>query len=109
MPEKRYDLDHTLELHVVRDANDQISPTGVNTRARKEKLREDLKEIVNGVENLNFTTPEVNQTKFEGTYKFQEDYTTLSRTSSTLIARGALIPVETYRNTRYSKGATSLR
>lgn len=68
------ELDHVIELHVVRDAYDKIKPCGTQFRARKEDLKDDLKRLLNETENLNFTRSDINQLKFRGVKKFQLDY-----------------------------------
>ncbi|CAB9499398.1 expressed unknown protein [Seminavis robusta] len=68
------ELDHVLELHVVRDAFDLVKPQGTGFRSRKAALKERLKTVLNEKENLNFTLEVVNQTKFRGVYAFQKAY-----------------------------------
>lgn len=68
------ELDHVLELHVVRDAFDKLQPQGACFGQRKEALKQDLKVSLNEKENLNFTREYINQVKFRGVYVFQQDY-----------------------------------
>lgn len=63
-----------VEIHIVRDAYDTVTRQGTNFVARKEMLQKDLREVVNSTENLNFTSPELNNTKFRAFWDFQEDY-----------------------------------
>lgn len=70
------ELDHVMKLHVVRDSYDAVTLHGTNFRARKKALLVDLQDIANDTKNLNFTTPKINQIKFEAVYAFQETYKT---------------------------------
>ena len=66
-------LDHTVELHVIRSCADKV----LGTRPTKEKamLTEFLREeVVNEAPNLNFTTAEINQVKYRAFDAFAEDY-----------------------------------
>jgi hypothetical protein len=71
---ERRELDHVVELHIVRDAFDAIKPQGTDFARRQEELLEDLRDIVNKVENLNITAKEINQSKFKAFWNFQVDY-----------------------------------
>lgn len=68
------ELDHVLELHFVRDAYDSIVRQGTNFTARKEMLRQDLRDVANRIENLNYTSPDINNAKFRAFWTFQDDY-----------------------------------
>lgn len=70
----RNELDHVVELHVVRDNFDRLKRVGDGFGEQKTLLKEDLKRIVNERENLNFTTPAFNCVKFEGFKNFQAVY-----------------------------------
>ncbi|CAB9502447.1 expressed unknown protein [Seminavis robusta] len=71
MDSSQMDLDHVLELHVVRDAFDRVRPTGLHN---KTSLKSHLSTLLNQPTNLNFTTSEINQIKFRGVYRFQREY-----------------------------------
>ena len=69
----RLQLDHTVELHVIRTGADRV----LGTRPTKQKamLTEFLREeVVNEVPNLNFTTAEINNLKYRAFDAFAEDY-----------------------------------
>ena len=74
MAAKLVELDHVVELHVVRDAFDKVNPPGVDVAAQKEDLKEHLKVVLNDAKNLNFTLPIVNEFKFKGVDAFQREY-----------------------------------
>lgn len=67
-------LDHVVEIHIVRDAYDTVTPQGTSFRTRKRALLQDLRQGVNETENLNYTSPDINNTKFRAFWDFQEDY-----------------------------------
>lgn len=69
-----YEIDHVVELHLVRDAFDKVKPKGTSVRAQKECLRDTLKVAANAMENLAYTSPSINNRKFKAIYAFQEDY-----------------------------------
>eukprot|EP00536_Pseudo-nitzschia_multiseries_P011698 jgi/Psemu1/308434/fgenesh1_kg.411_\ len=71
----RLELDHIVEIHVVRDCYDGIRKTGTGFAKRKDDLKATLRNsIVNEVSNLNFTTQSINQSKFRATDDFQRAY-----------------------------------
>jgi len=63
-----------LEIHIDRDVYDAVTPRGTRVRAQKETLRKDLQEVGNCTENLNYTSPDINNVKFKACWAFQEDY-----------------------------------
>lgn len=71
---QQVDLDHVLELHVVRDAYDRVVPRGVGCKRKKDSLKQTLILLLNRPSNLNFTTSDINQIKFRGVYNFQRDF-----------------------------------
>jgi hypothetical protein len=66
------ELDHVVELHVIRDCYDQIKSHGKRSafELKKKDLLDDLREYVNETENLNFTPATINQVKFKGVYAY---------------------------------------
>jgi hypothetical protein len=73
------ELDHVVELHLLRDAYDRIvrSTTTTKTRSQKEKqkvLLSDVRTIANGKTNLNFTPAPINHVKFKAVDSFLKDY-----------------------------------
>lgn len=69
------ELDHVVELHIVRDAIDAIPKQGMNFAKNKKLLIDFTKRnVVNEVFNLNFTTKENNKLTFEAFDAFQKDY-----------------------------------
>ena len=72
---KGKDLDHVVEIHVVRDAFDAIPKHGMNFETNKKNLLEFAQSsAVNENFNLNFTSKDINQIKFRSFQAFQEDY-----------------------------------
>ena len=71
---RRKQLDHVLELNVVRDAYDLIKPVGTGFQARNRALKQVLTTVANETENLNFTTRDINHIKTIGVQQFQHDY-----------------------------------
>jgi len=69
-----YEMDHVVEIHLVRDAYDSVKLHGTAFRAKKEKLRLSLTDAVNEIENLTFTSPLIDNLKFEAIRSFQEDH-----------------------------------
>jgi hypothetical protein len=70
------ELDHILELHVLRDCWDALQPTGTGFKEKKEALLSDVRDAANQTGNLNFTTCDINNIKFQAIYAFQADYNT---------------------------------
>lgn len=69
------ELDHVVEIHVVRDAFDAIPRHGTNFETNKKNLLEFAqKNVVNENFNLNFTGKDINFIKFKSFQAFQEDY-----------------------------------
>ena len=69
------DLDHTVELHIIRDAFDAILKHGMNFEEKKRELLDFTKgSVVNEDSNLNFTSKPINEWKFKAFDKFQKDY-----------------------------------
>lgn len=69
------ELDHVVELHVVRDAIDAIPKQGIQFERRKRLLIDFTKNsVVNEEFNLNFTTKKINVVKNKAFLAFQEDY-----------------------------------
>jgi hypothetical protein len=72
------ELDHVVELHLLRDAYDRIvRSTTTTTRSQKEKqkvLLSDVRTIANGKTNLNFTPAPINHVKFKAMDSFLKDY-----------------------------------
>ena len=72
---KGTELDHVVELHIVRDAFDAIPKHGMNFERNKNELMEFTREsVVNENSNLNFTSKGINEWKFKAFDKFQKDY-----------------------------------
>lgn len=69
-----YEMDHVVEIHLVRDAYDAVPLQGTKFKKRKAKLLLSLKDAVNTTENLAFTSPSINKSKFEAIEAFQNDY-----------------------------------
>ena len=63
-------LDHVVELHLLRDCYDSVQCT----TEQKESLLTDLKSISNLTLNLNFTTQSINQKKHTAFKSFCNDY-----------------------------------
>lgn len=63
---ERYDLDHVVELQIIRDVLDEMRPS--------ESFIEDIKKKANDLDNLNFTTTEINMGKCKATSAFLSDY-----------------------------------
>jgi hypothetical protein len=68
------ELDHVVELHLLRDAYDRIvQSTTITTRSQKEKqkvLLSDVRTIANAKTNLNFTPAPINHVKFKAVDRF---------------------------------------
>jgi len=77
-----HELDHVLELHVVRDNFVQVRKQGNSFVVRQEKLMNDLIRVVNDTPNLNFTSRIINITKHHGFKNFQKEYWSNDRSSS---------------------------
>lgn len=70
-----FQLDHVLELQVVRDCYDQMRHLGgTGIRKKKEDCLPELKAAVNAACNLNFTTGTINMLKEDGVRRFQNSY-----------------------------------
>lgn len=69
-----YEMDHVVELHQVRDAYNSVTKNGTGFRARMDKLLLSLKDAVNVTENLAFTSPDTNKSKFKAVKSFLKDY-----------------------------------
>ena len=69
------ELDHVVELHIVRDAYDAIPKHGMDFEKNKKELMEFTRDsVVNEESNLNFTSKRINEWKFKAFYEFQKDY-----------------------------------
>lgn len=77
------ELDHALELHMLRDTFDMSMQqcgrqsggvTDAATDAATSDLAVTLKQLANAKENLNFTSPAINQLKFEALYDYSGQY-----------------------------------
>lgn len=68
------ELDHVVELHLIRDAYDGVRRKGTNFGQKQQVLLTDLRTAVNQRENLNLTTADINGAKFEAFDNFQKDY-----------------------------------
>jgi hypothetical protein len=69
------ELDHVVELHVVRDVIDSIPKHGMSFEKNKKQLLQFVRDsVVNEDFNLNFTTKDINLMKFKAFDAFQEDY-----------------------------------
>jgi hypothetical protein len=74
MKELGFELDHVVELHIIRDCYDKIQQQGTSFSNAKTNLLGELRSKVNHFSNLNFTTKDINQDKFKAMYEFQQLY-----------------------------------
>ena len=91
------ELDHTLEIHIARDAFDvatkQYSDRTRQQKAVKTSLQDKVQEAINITRNLNFTTREINLLKFQACEDFQEDYRNRTNDSGSGGCRGIVSEV----------------
>ena len=77
---KRVELDHVLELQVVRDNFDLVPKTGTAFQGKKDNLADFLRsDVVNAVENLNITSSLINDEKYKAITDFQGAFLDMSR------------------------------
>jgi hypothetical protein len=69
-----FELDHVVELHIIRDCYDSIRKHGTNFADAQGNLQKELRCKVNHFTNLNFTTKDINRYKFKATDEFQKLY-----------------------------------
>ncbi|VEU35926.1 unnamed protein product [Pseudo-nitzschia multistriata] len=95
--DKFLELDHVVELHVIRDCYDAIPKQGTGFSQRKKELATCLREnIVNGeqVSNLNFTKKPINEHKFEAVYEFQRKYNDKTKVATDENDQGLFVHLE---------------
>lgn|SRR3989344_2128047 len=71
------ELDHALELHLFRDVFDTTTkyiPEYTHDKSITGQLAETIKHLANEKENLNFTSPAINQLKFDALYDYSTQY-----------------------------------
>lgn len=80
LEDKELQLDHVVELHIVRDAFDAIHKHGMDFERKRVNLLKFTRDwVVNEEFNLNFTDKDINLIKFKAFSSFQQDYNTTGR------------------------------
>eukprot|EP00798_Chlamydomonas_sp_ICE-L_P010278 gene10278-8200_t len=67
-------LDHVVEIHILRDAFDETKRYKMLSTSEQAQLKDAVTTNVNMLENLNFTSEALNEMKFKGMYLFATDY-----------------------------------
>ena len=96
------ELDHVVEIQIVRDVFDTITkPKGSGFPEKKKRLRDHLRDhVINETKNLNFTETVINKAKFEAVDEFLQ-----ARKNP----ESALMPLFHYLQTNAAKGTRRAR